>query len=238
MHVRAFDAVAGQFGGRMSPTDRDAAVTGIIERLLARHGGEFNPEKIAHRLFSGGDASEQRANSQLNGLLNRGQLEAFIDANAAFQWSPRGSKGMVIREASSPGTASAPATAPAAAAKAAAAAPGSASAPAHAPAAAGKAAAAPGSASASDPAPAAVAKAAAAAAPGSAVERGYGWPTAQPVRECGWLRWEWIEWITGLPAEGFGRYTQAEWQDWFELEDAARRGGPAPQGHARLRDRP
>ena len=37
------------------------------------------------------------------------------------------------------------------------------------------------------------------------------------------MRLEWIEWITGLPAEGFGRYTQTEWQDWFELEDAARR---------------
>ena len=147
-----------------------------------------------------------------------------MEANAAFQWSPLGEKGMVIRGASSPGSASAPAPAPAAAAKAAAAAPGSASAPAPAPAAAAKAAAAaPGSASASAPAPAAVAKAAAAAAPGSAVERGYGWPNAQPVRECGCFRGEWNEWITGLPAEGFGRYTQTEWQDWFELEDAARR---------------
>ena len=31
VHVSAVDAVAGQLGSSMSPTDRDAAVTGIIE---------------------------------------------------------------------------------------------------------------------------------------------------------------------------------------------------------------
>ena len=29
-------------------------------------------------------------------------------------------------------------------------------------------------------------------------------------------------WIRSLPAEGFGRHTKTEWQDWFELEDAKR----------------
>ena len=38
-----------------------------------------------------------------------------------------------------------------------------------------------------------------------------------------WLRSEWDEWIRSIPSEGFGRYTKTEWQDWFELEDVARR---------------
>ena len=38
-----------------------------------------------------------------------------------------------------------------------------------------------------------------------------------------WLRREWIVWIRSRPAKGFGRYTKTEWQDWVELEDAARR---------------
>ena len=38
-----------------------------------------------------------------------------------------------------------------------------------------------------------------------------------------WLRSEWIVWIRGLRAEGFGRWMKTEWQVWFELEDAARR---------------
>ena len=38
-----------------------------------------------------------------------------------------------------------------------------------------------------------------------------------------WLRSEWIVWIRSLPTGGFGRHTKTEWQDWFELEDAARR---------------
>ena len=32
---------------------------------------------------------------------------------------------------------------------------------------------------------------------------------------------EWLKWIRSLPAEGFGRYTKTEWQDWFEIEVAA-----------------
>jgi hypothetical protein len=35
-----------------------------------------------------------------------------------------------------------------------------------------------------------------------------------------WLRREWVVWIRSLPAQGFGRYTKTEWQDWFELDDA------------------
>ena len=27
---------------------------------------------------------------------------------------------------------------------------------------------------------------------------------------------EWVEWINGLPEEGFGRYTKKGWQDWYD----------------------
>lgn len=46
---------------------------------------------------------------------------------------------------------------------------------------------------------------------------------AERQRKRLWLCSEWIEWIRSVPAEGFGRYTKTEWQDSFELENAARR---------------
>ena len=79
---------------------------------------------------------------------------------------------------------------------------------------------------------------------------------AECQRKRFWLRCEWIEWIQSLPSEGFGPHTQVEWQDWFVLEDAARKDikeedrnrgasnlkqlqeGPPRMGNAKLRERP
>ena len=105
VHHRPENENAGALGRGMEETIRDKCVADVIRECLLDGNGSFDPSKIPQRHWS-----------QLNLLLDPGDLRVWIETHPDFAWAHQGKKGMMItwREnngASAPSSASVSGTA-------------------------------------------------------------------------------------------------------------------------------
>ena len=91
----------GLRGREMDREERDAEVYACIWRILASHGGKFNPARIAHHKFAAGATGVQKAYVQLDELLARQELWDWVQASDAFDCVRDGNSMVVSWAASS-----------------------------------------------------------------------------------------------------------------------------------------
>ena len=95
VHVRARSLEAGVDAARLTEAEVNDRVATLLRRCLNAHGGSFDPARISRRAL-GQEPDEEPVYSQLNKLLERNQLRAFVDSHPEFSWSSWGPKGMLI----------------------------------------------------------------------------------------------------------------------------------------------
>ena len=67
----------------------------LLQEILNRHGGSFNPPRISHNKMNRAPEDEH-AYEELNRLLKPNELKSFVEQHPEFAWHPTGKKGMII----------------------------------------------------------------------------------------------------------------------------------------------
>ena len=95
VHVPRRLREAGKEEDRLPEAEVKERVASLLRLCLHKHGGSFDPANIS-RSALGQKRGEEPVYSQLNKLLERNQLRAFVDSHPEFSWSRNGPKGMLI----------------------------------------------------------------------------------------------------------------------------------------------